>query len=122
MNASPLHKVRGYHAHVYFKDAVQRREALALRGSITASLPQAQLGRVHETAIFFHPQAMFQVAIAPEDLGALVEHLMLHRGSLSVMLHPLTGDPWREHTTYAFWLGAPLPLDLEQLQRTAKAS
>ena len=41
---------------------------------------------------------------------------MAHRGDLSVLLHPVHGDVWEEHTTDAMWLGTPLALDEEKLR------
>lgn len=47
----------------------------------------------------------------------LVPWLMLHRGRLRVLVHPLTGDPYAEHTAQALWLGEPLSLDLVRLRQ-----
>jgi len=105
----------GYHAHVYFDGSDQHAEALAVREAIASLVPCARLGHVHERPIAFHPTSMFQVAFSPEQFGVLVPWLMLNRGQLTVLVHPLTGDPWQEHTAQALWLGEPLPLDLKRL-------
>jgi aromatic ring-cleaving dioxygenase len=41
---------------------------------------------------------------------------MLNRDGLAVLLHPETGDDYRDHTAHAAWLGAMLPLRLEAFQ------
>ena len=46
---------------------------------------------------------------------------MLNRDGLTILLHPETGDDYRDHTAYAVWFGAVLPLRLEALQRTGAA-
>lgn len=110
--------IRGYHAHVYFESG-QRDEALALRQAVKALIPEAELGRVHEGPVAFHTEPMFQVAIAPEHFSELVPWLMLNRGNLRILVHPLTGDPWQEHVDQALWLGEPVPIDREKLRRIA---
>jgi len=64
-----------------------------------------------------HPGAMYQVAFAVDAFPLLVPWLMLNRGGLSVLVHPLTGDDYEDHARFALWLGAPLPLRLEMLRR-----
>ncbi len=38
--------------------------------------------------------------------------LMLNRDGLTILLHPQTGDGYRDHTAHAAWLGGTLPLRL----------
>jgi aromatic ring-cleaving dioxygenase len=45
--------------------------------------------------------------------------LLLNRGELSVLVHPLTGNDYDDHSRFALWLGTPLPLKLEVLQRAS---
>lgn len=110
-------EVAGYHAHIYFDpaNAEQLAAALALRDEIAARFPRAALGRVHHKNIAFHPKPMYQVAIDRDDFADLIPHLMLHHRDLSVLVHPLLGDTWLEHTAHALWIGPALPLDLERL-------
>ena len=42
---------------------------------------------------------------------------MLNRDGLDILVHPLTGDSLADHTGFALWLGAPLPLRLDVLRR-----
>jgi aromatic ring-cleaving dioxygenase len=42
---------------------------------------------------------------------------MLNREGLSILLHPETGDAYRDHTDHAAWLGAMVPLRLETLRK-----
>jgi hypothetical protein len=39
--------------------------------------------------------------------------LTLTREGLDVLVHPLTHDSVADHTRFALWLGAPLPLRVE---------
>ena len=38
--------------------------------------------------------------------------LALHRGGLTVFIHPNTGNALRDHRDHAIWMGAIRPLDL----------
>jgi DOPA 4,5-dioxygenase len=40
---------------------------------------------------------------------------MLNREGLNVLVHPLTHSNYDDHSTYALWLGTPVPLRLERL-------
>lgn len=105
--------IEGFHAHVYFRDASERGRALALRAAIGREFRGVSLGRVHDRKIGPHAIPMYQVAFAVEDFGSLVPYLMLEREGLSVLVHPLTGDPLSEHAEQACWLGDPIELRLE---------
>ena len=40
---------------------------------------------------------------------------MLNRQGLAVLVHPETGNDYKDHAEYAVWLGEMLPLKLEVL-------
>jgi DOPA 4,5-dioxygenase len=42
---------------------------------------------------------------------------MLNRDELSILLHPETGDDYRDHTAHACWFGALLPLRVEVFRK-----
>ena len=97
-----------WHAHVYF-DAATRPLAEALRAGIAERF-RVQLGRWHDVPVGPHAQAMYQVAFDVPQFAALLPWLALHRGGLSVMVHPNTLQPRADHEQHALWLGPPLPL------------
>jgi len=108
---------RGYHAHVYFGSPEERDHAIALREEIPARWPTAELGRVHDKQVAFHPRPMYQVSFSNDDFGTFVPWLMERHGPLSILIHPITGNVWQEHVDQPLWLGEQLPLDLEILRR-----
>lgn len=58
---------------------------------------------------------MFEVNLfSPAQFGAFIPWLVVHRGPLSVLIHPntLDGEEERNHTQQATWLGERIPLDL----------
>ncbi len=111
---------RGYHAHVYFGSPEQRDHAIALREEIPVRWPTAALGRVHDQPVAFHPRPMYQVSFSRDDFGTFVPWLMQRHETLSILIHPITGNVWQEHVDQPLWLGAQLPLDLDILRRFAR--
>lgn len=113
--------IEGYHAHVYY-DPATRPVAERLREAIGAGFPAALLGRWHDKPVGPHPVSMYQVAFPVEDFPRLVPWLMLNRGGLAVLVHPLTGDDYEDHAAHPLWLGPPLSLKLEILKRRGEVS
>jgi aromatic ring-cleaving dioxygenase len=106
-----------YHAHVYYDPDKTRHRAASLRRRVAAKFPRARLGRWHDELVGPHPQAMYQIAFPRQMLAQFVPWLMLNRGGLNVLLHPDTGDDYRDHTAHAVWFGAALPLRVEVFQK-----
>ena len=112
--------IEGYHAHVYY-DAGTRIAAERLREAMGRAFT-VKLGRWHDEPVGPHPVSMYQVAFAVDEFPRLVPWLMLNRGGLGVLVHPLTGDDYADHAQFAAWLGTPLPLKLEVLRRGSAPS
>jgi aromatic ring-cleaving dioxygenase len=108
--------IRLYHAHIYYDPASTRDRAERLRDRVASEFPGAKLGRWHDALVGPHTRAMYQIAFPTELLTTFLPWLMLNREGLSVLLHPETGDAYRDHTDHAAWLGAMLPLRLETLR------
>ena len=108
--------IEGYHAHVYYDPATTRGEAERLRETLGSRF-EVRLGRWHDVPVGPHPGAMYQVAFPVAEFPRLVPWLMLNRGDLTILVHPLTGDDYADHAHHALWLGAVLPLRLDVLRR-----
>jgi aromatic ring-cleaving dioxygenase len=107
--------VHGYHAHVYYANdtlplATKLREALAAKFPV-------ELGRFSGEPIGPHPVAQFQVIFKQDAFHSVVPWLMLNREGLDILVHPLTDDMVDDHTVYALWLGTPIKLKLDTMQR-----
>ena len=109
-----LREIASFHAHVYYDPATTRPEAKRLRAWIGERF-SVTLGRWHDVKVGPHDQAMFQVAFAPEVFPALVPWLMLNHGSLSILVHPNTANPRRDHLGDPLWIGPALDLHGEKL-------
>jgi aromatic ring-cleaving dioxygenase len=112
-------RIEGYHAHIYYAPHT-RAEAEQIREGIGARF-QALLGRWHDEAVGPHPISMYQVAFSAAEFPRIVPWLMLNRGELSILVHPLSGDAYLDHAKYALWLGTPVELRLEVLRRLVES-
>jgi len=111
-----------YHAHVYYDSQATRGRAEHLRERVAAEFPQAKLGRWHDKLVGPHTQSMYQIAFPSGMLASFLPWLMLNRDGLMILLHPETGNDYRDHTAHAVWFGAVLPLRLEAFPNAAAAS
>lgn len=110
----PVNQHRAYHAHIYFNEqSVTSVEALC------ATIQQQfglKVGRIHQKCVGPHLRWSVQVVFNSNDFDRFIPWLDGARGDLSVLVHGLTGDEYRDHTDYAYWLGEPAPLDLSQFE------
>ncbi len=105
-----------YHAHIYYDPAQTRERAARLRERVAAMFPDAIVGRWHDELVGPHLRSMYQVAFPSAMLASFLPWLMLNRDGLAVLIHPETGNAYRDHTEHAAWLGEKLPLKLDVLK------
>lgn len=106
----PINQHELYHAHIYF-DADSRDLAAQLCHQIRQEL-ELPVGRFHEKLVGPHPRWSCQISFTQADFDHFIPWLEQHRQGLTVFVHGVTGDYWQEHTTYAYWLGDSVPLNL----------
>ena len=113
----PPTSVTAYHAHIYYDAKTTRARAARLRRRVAQEFPRAKLGRWHDELVGPHTQSMYQIAFPRGLLASFMPWLMLNRDGLDILMHPETGDDYRDHTAHACWLGATLPLNTGVLRK-----
>jgi DOPA 4,5-dioxygenase len=112
MDPAPVRRVAeiaSFHAHVYYDPENGRPDAEAVRSAVAERFA-VQLGRWREGPVGPHSRAMFQIAFPTDLFGTLVPWLMLNNRGLSILIHPNTTNPKRDHLIDAMWIGAALDL------------
>ena len=107
-------EIGSYHAHIYYDPATTRTEAEQLRTWIGERF-SVTLGRWHDVKVGPHDQAMYQVAFSTGIFQELVPWLMLNHGRLSVLVHPNTTNPRRDHLADPVWIGPALDVHGDKL-------
>jgi aromatic ring-cleaving dioxygenase len=110
--ANPV-KIDGYHAHVYY-DAETRPRAEQLRETIAAT-HGVDVRALSDEPIGPHAVPQFRFTFTSAQFDRIVPWLMFNRQGLDVLVHPLTDSSYDDHSRYAVWLGAPVPLKLDTL-------
>jgi aromatic ring-cleaving dioxygenase len=121
MHAPPrANSIAGYHAHVYFDESTAA-SAQGLRQRIADELRgQVRVHGLIGEPIGPHPLPMFEIDVPAGRLEALMAWLMLNHGPHSVLIHPITGDDLKDHSDHPAWIGPPLPLRLDILERMTR--
>ena len=102
----------------------QLQFATELWQRIRREFPELRIYKIWDKPVGPHTIAMFEVNLfTPKQFGAFIPWLVIHRGPLSALVHPNTGDDEGDHTHLATWMGEKLPLDrsIFQKMREAKA-
>lgn len=108
---------KAYHVHVYctsqefeFCKSLRERLLRDLQGVIAGA------GPVRDRPVGPHPIPMFEAWFSGDHLDKVKNWMSSHRGDLSVLFHPLSGNEIDDHTKYAVWMGPALDLDLSVLR------
>ena len=101
-----------YHAHIYWENDTEKKEALSLR--LTLHDNGCGLGRIKEKPIGPHPLPMYQVMYDANNKDFIENYLQQFSKKISILLHEDIGtDNKRDHTEGARWIGKKLKLNLE---------
>ncbi|RYP39176.1 hypothetical protein DL766_000546 [Monosporascus sp. MC13-8B] len=120
------------HVYHFQRNKEQARYARELWERIRREFPELRIYRFWDEPVGPHPVAMFEVNVfTPAQFGAFIPWLAVHRGPLSVLVHPNTVDDegvapaeaeLHNHTERAIWMGERLPLDVDVLKGAVAAA
>ncbi|KAJ7577411.1 DOPA-like domain-containing protein [Mycena floridula] len=116
-------EIKEWHFHIYFhqRNADEHQAAIELRDSVLrlrrdGAFVAVPYFRVNTDPIGPHPVGSYEIWVPSETFSAVFSYLCLHRGGLSILVHPLTRQPKLDHESRNAWLGPPIPLDLTALE------
>jgi DOPA 4,5-dioxygenase len=113
-----------WHFHVYFKQANKDStyQAIALREKVLqlASTSSPRIYAIPLKTVNYQPMGphligSYEIWVPIESFADFYQWIVLNRGELSVLLHPLTRFEVKDHTERAVWFGDKLPLDTSVL-------
>lgn len=112
----PKNFPREFDAHIYFSTE-HRNDAEKLRNKMREHFLTKTffVGDLIPIPIGPHPMPMFEANFPTEIFAEVVIWLMQNRGSLTVLVHPLTGDDYVDHTDAVMWLGNSMELNISKL-------
>ncbi|KAI1855755.1 hypothetical protein JX265_012200 [Neoarthrinium moseri] len=117
-------RTREWHFHIYFllQSPTETAAALALRDAVLrlrrdGAFVAVPLFRVNEYPIGPHPAGSYEIWVPDSSFSDVFFYLASNRGSLSVLVHPLTASQRRDHESRQAWMGTPWPIYLDGLPR-----
>ncbi|KAJ7513116.1 DOPA-like domain-containing protein [Mycena galericulata] len=114
-------ETNGFDFQVYYRpsSAMESQYARELHERIRREFPELRIYKLWDEPMGPHPTAMFEIGtFTPHETGALFSWLVVFRGPLSVLVHPITDDKYRDHSELVTWMGPPWPLYAEYQKGT----
>ncbi|CAG8692250.1 6300_t:CDS:2 [Cetraspora pellucida] len=112
-----LEEIKEYHFHVYFFQDNKKdcEAAIALREKILELTKKGFFHPVPFHRVNYQPMGSYEVWCPKEHFSRVYSWFLLHRGDLSILIHPLTKEVVKDHTSRTAWIGPSVPLDVEKL-------
>lgn len=109
---------REFDAHIYFTEGT----------FVEATILRDKIKKHFESEVFFvgdlipipigpHPLPMFEANFPLVIFNEVVLWLMKERKMFTVLVHPISGDDFFDHTQGAMWLGNSINLDYEKFSK-----
>lgn len=136
--AYPRDQVKEWKLHIYWhpNNAAEVAEAMILRenfvravangvfvgicagvnSEMVPGLVDATVPTIFQGPMGPHPLASFEIWAPREYFADIMGFITVNRGSLSVLVHPITRFQMEDHIGRSFWLGRESSLDMSALQ------
>ena len=114
----PVNSHKAYHAHIYFDEGTTSHARMLCEQS--GEKFGLKVGRFHERPIGPQPCWSCQVTFGTKDFEAYISWLEENRAGLTILVHALTGDDYKDHTEFAYWLGEAVELNLGIFNQSEK--
>lgn len=114
-----LAPIRSYDVHVYFfdTDASSTASARSLHELIIKEFPELHVHKFWAQPIGPHPVGNFEINLkTPAQFCKFAPWIQVNRQGFSVLVHPNTGYPLKDHTVNAMWIGRRLVLNTSVLE------
>ncbi|KAL7805615.1 DOPA-like domain-containing protein [Trichoderma gracile] len=115
-------RAREWHFHIYFlsQSPTETAAALALRDAVLrlrrdGAFVAVPLHRVNKEPRGPHPAGSYEIWVPDSSFSDVFFYLATNRGTLSILVHPLTSQQRRDHESRNAWLGTPWPIYLDGL-------
>ncbi|KAF8133049.1 DOPA-like domain-containing protein [Mycena galopus ATCC 62051] len=115
-------EIKEWHFHIYFHqgNAEEHHAAMELRDAVLrlrrdGAFIAVPLFRVNTDPIGPHPVGSYEIWAPSETFSSVFSYLCMNRGSLSILVHPLTCEEREDHENRRAWIGPAYPLDLTKL-------
>jgi aromatic ring-cleaving dioxygenase len=107
---------REFDAHVYYMAGTRElAKRLRLQAALRFRNHPVLVGDLVDQLVGPHPLPMFEINFPKELYQAVVDWLDQERGEFSILVHEVTGDDPKDHSSGAKWLGKKLVLDESKL-------
>jgi aromatic ring-cleaving dioxygenase len=101
-----------FHSHIYYSEN-SKPVAEKFYQLLKEKFPNVlRLSAMHDVLMGPHPFWMFEADFKAENFMDVIQFLSEHRGELSILIHPLSGNAVLDHTDYAMFLGKKEDLNL----------
>ena len=111
-------KFKSFHFHIYFTS-----EELDKVNSLVNKLKDIEgikIGRVWNRPVGPHPVGSCQITVFSSDFKKMTDWFSKNRDDLTIFVHGVSGDDWKDHTDHVLWIGTPYDLNLSFFKKFDK--
>lgn len=92
-----------YHFHIFFSE--NQLDKVNRIVQELSKLDFISIGRIWNKPIGPHPVGSCQITVSREYFFKMAEWFLHYRDGLSIFIHALSGDDYKDHTDYVLWIG-----------------